>query len=424
MAKLPKIIKLTRHAKQRLLERNTDNNIYNVKNVMRSSCKWYGKDDLIPDSALYLHCLYVCRKSKQIGYITDGNIEIIYNKGTGVAITVMEVKDKFLPITQYIKPDYLEKIKNKKKEKKMEDQTKKICPDCGKERDELTVQGICAKCKTRKNNAIHRRKVYIPYINLSEEEKLKIDHMQSASTKAYEEKRKKLNSNNNTEEIPLLDIPTIENYYEVKATQNPAIAHTTKKPNIINQTNIVDMLSEYDAIIPNETLKEILNVFSSLKESKNIKQILINIFKNKSTIINLENIIDDIEKKLQYKWESNLFQGDADTKFKNFLIWRNSIKESIDFLKDIYQIEDTTNNDIKQSQLNNNSDSNDNSNSDVKKKFQITTETISTIYNTKRPFTRIFYATSKDEAYKDFVTWITERQLHENKDKTIITELV
>ena len=59
MAKLPKDIKLTRHAQQRLAERNTLNNIYNTKNLMRSSCKWYGKDDLIPESALYLHCLYV-----------------------------------------------------------------------------------------------------------------------------------------------------------------------------------------------------------------------------------------------------------------------------------------------------------------------------------------------------------------------------
>ena len=49
MAKLPKDIKLTRHAQQRLAERNTLNNIYNTKNLMRSSCKWYGKDDLIPE---------------------------------------------------------------------------------------------------------------------------------------------------------------------------------------------------------------------------------------------------------------------------------------------------------------------------------------------------------------------------------------
>lgn len=109
MAKLPKEIKLTRHAQQRLEERknNTDNNYYNTKNLMRSNCKWYGKGDLIPNTAFYLHCLYVCRKSNQMGYITDGNIEVVYNKNTGIAITVMEVKEKFLPVKQYIKPGSL-----------------------------------------------------------------------------------------------------------------------------------------------------------------------------------------------------------------------------------------------------------------------------------------------------------------------------
>lgn len=117
MAKLPKEIKLTRHAQQRLKERK-NSNIYNTKNLMRSSCRWYGKDDLIPESALYLHCLYVCRKSNQMGYITDGELEVVYNKGTGVAITVMEVKEKFLPVTQYIKPEYLKQIEVKRRERK------------------------------------------------------------------------------------------------------------------------------------------------------------------------------------------------------------------------------------------------------------------------------------------------------------------
>lgn len=107
MAKLPKEIKLTRHAQQRLLERknNDTDNYYNTKNLMRSNCKWYGKGDLIPNTSLYLHCLYLCRKSNQMGYITDGEVEVVYNKNTGVAITVMKVKDKFLPITKYIKKE-------------------------------------------------------------------------------------------------------------------------------------------------------------------------------------------------------------------------------------------------------------------------------------------------------------------------------
>ena len=57
------------------------------------------------------------------------------------------------------------------------------------------------------------------------------------------------------------------------------------------------------------------------------------------------------------------------------------------------------------------------------KRFQITTESISTIFNTRRPFTRVFYATSQDEAYKAFVKWMNDRQLHEDKTKTTIVEL-
>ena len=154
MAKLPKDIKLTIHAKQRLEERKNSNN-YNTKNLMKSSCKWYGKDDLIQNSNLYLHCLYVCRKSNQLGYITDGNIEVVYNKGTGVAITVMEVKDKFLPITQYIKPEILKKIEERKEIKKMRKLKTEIgtCPDCGRKDVKLILpEGICTTCKRRKQN--------------------------------------------------------------------------------------------------------------------------------------------------------------------------------------------------------------------------------------------------------------------------------
>lgn len=113
MKKLPTTIKLTLHAKERLEERNKIHKYYNTKNIMKSSCKWYSKDDLIQQSALYVHCLYVCRKAKsKMRYLTDGNIEILYDKGAGVAITVMELKDKFKPITQYLKPELLEN-KNK-----------------------------------------------------------------------------------------------------------------------------------------------------------------------------------------------------------------------------------------------------------------------------------------------------------------------
>ena len=57
------------------------------------------------------------------------------------------------------------------------------------------------------------------------------------------------------------------------------------------------------------------------------------------------------------------------------------------------------------------------------KRYQITTKSISTMYNTKRPFTRVFYAASKEEASDKFVKWMAERQLHEDKSKTTVVEL-
>lgn len=440
MAKLPKDIKLTRHAQQRLAERNTLNNIYNTKNLMRSSCKWYGKDDLIPESALYLHCLYVCRKSKQMGYITDGNIEVVYNKGTGVAITIMEVKDKFLPITQYIKPEYLKQIELKKEKKKMKKTNIGICPDCGKEA-ELTVQGICVKCRTRKANMKYRNKEYVPYINLSEEEKKKIDIRQITNSKEYRQNHNK--KEEAIEEIPIPEIPIIENYYEVKATQNPAIAHVVEKPLISEkpdtfkiQSNKFDPLSDRQSFIAilrecgctisEESLKETLNV---LVATDKLKDILMTVAKdeNQDTMLNLEHMLNVVEKKLQHNWEYNGFQEADDIKFKGFLTWRRVLKGAIFFWKKLYQTNtivemkkawDAYTADPNEKQLM----AGDRINS-IQKRFQITTESISTIFNTRKPFTRIFYATSKEEAYEKFVKWMSERQLHENKNKTTIVEL-
>ena len=101
---LPKKLKMTYHSQQRLAERKDANIKYNTKNLMKSSVKWYNKDDLIYNCALYKHSCYTTRKSNQIGYMTDGDIEVIYNKNTKTVITVLEVKEKFKPITQYIKP--------------------------------------------------------------------------------------------------------------------------------------------------------------------------------------------------------------------------------------------------------------------------------------------------------------------------------
>lgn len=438
MAKLPKEIKLTRHAQQRLSERNNNNN-YNKKNLMRSSRKWYGKDDLIPESALYLHCLYVCRKSNQLGYITDGNIEVVYNKGTGVAITIMEVKEKFLPITQYIKPEYLKQIEIKKEKKKMKKPS--VCPDCGKE-SEITSQGICEKCRTRKANAKHRNREYIPYINLSEKDKKKIDNMQTSNSKSGRLKRGKivLTTPDEVENIPMPKIPVIENYYEVKATQNPAIAHIVEqptpvsvlKPSIPNfdplsdQATFISILKECGCTISDESLKETLSVLLATEELRDAVTTIAK-SENQDTLLDLEHMMNVVERKLQHNWEYNGFQEIDDIKFKGFLTWRRVLKGAIFFWKKLYQTGaliqmknawDSYTTDPNEKQLM----AGDRINS-IQKRFQVTTESISTIFNTRKPFTRIFYAVSKEEAYDKFVKWMADRQLHENKSKTTIVEL-
>lgn len=103
MVHLPSKLLLTRHAKQRLEERNKINNCYNTNDLMQSNCKWYTIDDLKKDSSLYVHSRYMCRKAKdKFEYMTDGNIEVLYDKNANVAITILSLKEKFLPITNFI----------------------------------------------------------------------------------------------------------------------------------------------------------------------------------------------------------------------------------------------------------------------------------------------------------------------------------
>lgn len=439
MAKLPKEIKLTRHAQQRLEERKSSN-IYNTKNLMRSSCRWYGKDDLIKDSKLYLHCLYVCRKSNQMGYITDGSVEVIYNKGTGVAITVMEVKEKFLPITQYIKPERLQEIERKKEHRKMKKSNNKItngiCPDCGKETEIFVIEGVCKKCKIRKQNAKHRGKEYIPYLELSDNQKKKVDALQHAQQERNNKKKEII-------EEPKIVVPKIdntENYYQMKA-ENNTITSTSSVTNIAEEQkpitqkvtdplsdadNFIYTLRHYGCEIPELVLKDILNVLVSTDK---LKDIFMTIVKDNSqqAILDLEQALSVVEKKLQYDWEYNGFQEADDIKFKNFLTWRRVLKGAIFFWKKLYQ----TNALIELQRAWNayTSDPNDKillagDRIDSKmKRFQITTDSISTIFNTRRPFTRVFYATSQDDAYTQFVKWMSDRQLHEDKSKTTIIEL-
>ena len=402
MRNLPKEIKLSDHAKQRLEERNTNGIIYNTKNLMRSSVKWYGKDDLIYDCALYRHCCYTTRKSNNVGYITDGNIEILYVKETKLAITILEVKDKFKPILQFIKPEVLEEIEIKKENRKMKKNSiiSGVCTDCGKQSDEIMEEGVskglCPTCRRRKQNAKARNRVYIPYINLSQEEKLKIDIMQNSH-------RKQKPVDNKKDESPVL------------------VVSSPKK-----QDSLIDILRECGCEIPEKNLTDTLNV---LMTTDKLKDLITTITENSNqqTMLDLEQALNVVERKLQHDWEYNDFQ-DADTiKFKNFLKQRRTLKSGIFFWKKLYQ----TNTLIEMQRAWNayTQDPNekillagDRINS-IMKRFQITTESVSTIFNTRKPFTRVFYAENKEDAHEQFVKWMADRQLHEDPKKTVITEL-
>lgn len=109
MNDIPKKIKMSLHAKKRLEERKQFNNLYRKKHLIDSPCIWYKKEDFIKDSAYYRHCSYICRKSYNLSCITDGRIEVIFNKDTKVIITILKVKEKFLPITQYLINNKVEK---------------------------------------------------------------------------------------------------------------------------------------------------------------------------------------------------------------------------------------------------------------------------------------------------------------------------
>lgn len=431
MAKLPKEIKLTIHAQQRLVERKGAEK-YNTKNIMKSPCKWYGKDDLIPESSLYIHCLYVCRKAKnKMGYITDGNIEVLYDKNAKVAITIMEVKDKFKPITQYIKPEYLKQIEVKKENKKMRKKSTEIgvCPDCGKENIELTSQGICVKCRTRKTNAKARNKEYIPYINLSPEKRAKIDNVQMINSRMHHKEEE-------VKEVEL-KVPDNETYYQAKATQTPVPMRAMMRPippspektlnPLSDQDSFIKVLKECGCEIPENELKDILNV---LVATDKLKDILMEATSdvNQDAMLNLEQVLPIVERKLQYNWEYNGFQEVDDIKFKGFLTWRRVLKGAIFFWKKLYQTNTIVElQKVWNAYVNTMANPLDNSSNKIattqQKRFQITTDSISTIFNTRRPFTRVFYATSKEDAYEKFVKWMGERQLHEDKSKTTITEL-
>lgn len=412
MANLPKDLKLTLHAQERLEQRKDNIYIYNTKNLMRSNCKWFNLDDLIPQSKLYLHARYTCRKSKnELRYLTNGEIEIIYNKKTGIGVTVLEVKDKFKPIQQYLKPTVLEMIELRKENKmrKKSEPKMSICVDCGRE-EELNFENLCKQCKTRKINCKARGREYVPYLQLSAHDQAVIDSRRKGQNK----KPKK-------------------GQVILEKSVEKSVEKSKEEVNIYNQLNpLVDQLSfirilrEHGCEIPEETLKDVLDV---LVATDKLKDIFMTITKSDSqdAMLDLEQALNVVERKLQHDWEYNGFQEVDDIKFKGFLTWRRVLKGAIFFWKKLYQ----TNTLIEMQKAWNayTQDPNDKVllagdriNSTLKR-YQITTESISTIYNTKRPFTRVFYATSKEDAHDKFVKWMAERQLHEDKSKTTIVEL-
>lgn len=432
--KLPSEIKMTWHAQQRLEERNKTYNYYDTKNLMKSSRRWYGKDDLIHDCALYRHCCYTCRKSNQLGYITDGTIEVIYNKNTHVAVTVLEVKDKFKPVEQYIKPEVLEYFEDRKVVRKMRKLERNLgeCPDCGKTDVELmksgVYEGLCDTCKRRKQNAKARGKVYVAYKDLDEAEKKRIDIFQLAQAK----------KNGVTREIEVekTEVKVVENYYQAKAEQNPAIARVVEieRPSIpvasisplTDPDSFINTLRSCGCEIPQDTLKDVLNVLVSTDKLKDVFMTIAD-SNSQDAILDLEQALNVVERKLQHDWEYNGFQEADDIKFKGFLTWRRVLKGAIFFWKKLYQ----TNALIEMQRAWNayTADPNDkillagDRIDSALKRYQITTESISTIFNTRRPFTRVFYAKSEEDAHEMLIKWFADRQLHENKAKTVITEL-
>jgi hypothetical protein len=305
------------------------------------------------------------------------------------------------------------------------------CKDCGKENEELMVngmyEGLCSKCRTRKQNAKARGKEYIPYRELPEDERKRIDALQEAQSKRNEEKKEIV--------VEKTEVKVVENYYQAKAEQSPAVKLVEIEKPVMPAAK-VNPLSDPDSFIntlrgcgceiPQDTLKNVLDVLVSTDK---LKDIFMTIARDDSqdAILDLEQALNVVERKLQHDWEYNGFQEADDIKFKGFLTWRRVLKGAIFFWKKLYQ----TNALIEMQRAWNayTQDPNDkillagDRIDSTLKRYQITTESVSTIFNTKRPFTRVFYAENEEDAHEMLVKWFADRQLHENKAKTVITEL-
>lgn len=259
------------------------------------------------------------------------------------------------------------------------------CPDCGTKNVGITSQGICASCRTRKTNMESRGKEYIPYLKSSKSEQQAVAMIQDVQN------NRKSGS-------------------DVVTTQNESIR----------------VLRDCGCDIPEEDLNNVLSVLSATGKLKDLI-LTIATDKNQQALLDLEQSLNTAERKLQHDWEYNGFRTDDDQKFKNFLTWRRTLKGAIFFWKKLYQ-----SNAVIELQRAWNAYTTDPNNKivmagdrmdSIHKRFQISTDSISTRFHTRKPFTRVFYAPSKEEAYATFVKWMGERQLQEDKTKTTIVEL-
>jgi hypothetical protein len=245
-------------------------------------------------------------------------------------------------------------------------------------------------------------KPYVRYLDLSVEDRKRIDKM-------IESHSKQKSSTDNT---------VVKNDSDTKVS--------ISSDNKTSQSNFIDILKECGCEIPEKTLEEVLNVLDSTNTLKNLLMTIVK-NSNQQALLDLDQALNVVERKLQHIWEYNGFQKEDDIKFKNFLMWRRTLKSNMFFWKKLYQ----TNTIIEMQRAWNayTQDPNDkillvgDRIDSTMKRFQISTESISTIFNTRRPFTRVFYATDKETAYKIFKQWMTERNLQENPRKTVITEL-
>jgi predicted transcriptional regulator len=237
-----------------------------------------------------------------------------------------------------------------------------------------------------------------------------------------------------TEEKTVAEVPvTAENYYQAKASKcamTPIAPVAVQKPTIVDPltdlNGLMNTLRAYGCEIPEENLKSVLNVLVATDKLKDIVTAITG-DANQQAMLDLEQALNVVERKLQHEWEFNGFKEEDDAKFKGFLTWRRVLKGAIFFWKKLYQT-----NTIVELQKAWHAYTSDPSDKQLMsgdridsrmKRYQITTDSISTIFNSRRPFTRIFYATSEEEAYKQFVKWMSDRQLHEDKSKTTIVEL-